>query len=304
MLLAPLALAAETGVPARTRARIVARHSLPRLADIDRVTGEVRRRGPVTAVRYERERPGELVHVDVKKVARIPDGGGHRALGRGCGSPGGAGLSCLHVAVGDNSRVAYAELLPDERKGTACGFMSRALAFYEGLGVSVERVMTDNGPAYRSGDFNALLEGRGVKHKYTRPFSPRQNGKVERMNRTLAQEWQYARAWESEGGEGLRPRPLPGALQLGPSAQRVRGPAPDVTHRRRKQRLGTQQLAGSQQVIETLLAIGGNRECIGKLGTIRVKARNALELSAFDEPENSCLGSIPADAYCPSQLRA
>ena len=82
MLLAPLALAAETGVPARTRARIVARHSLPRLADIDRVTGEVRRRGPVTAVRYERERPGELVHVDVKKVARIPDGGGHRALGR------------------------------------------------------------------------------------------------------------------------------------------------------------------------------------------------------------------------------
>ncbi len=182
--------------------------------------------------------------------------------------------------------------------------MSRALAFYEGLGVSVERVMTDNGPAYRSGDFNALLEGRGVKHKYTRPFSPRQNGKVERMNRTLAQEWQYARAWESEGGEGLRPRPLPGALQLGPSAQRVRGPAPDVTHRRRKQRLGTQQLAGSQQVIETLLAIGGNRECIGKLGTIRVKARNALELSAFDEPKNSCLGSIPTDAYCPSQLRA
>lgn len=244
MLLAPLALAAETGVPARTCARIVARHSLPRLADIDRVTGEVRRRGPVTAVRYERERPGELVHVDVKKVARIPDdGGGHRALGRGCGSPGGAGLSCLHVAVDDNSRVAYAELLPDERKGTACGFMSRALAFYEGLGVSVERVMTDNGPAYRSGDFNALLESRGVKHKYTRPFSPRQNGKVERMNRTLAQEWQYARAWESEGGEGLRPRPLPGALQLGPSAQRVRGPAPDVTHRRRKQRLGTQQLA-------------------------------------------------------------
>ena len=76
--------------------------------------------------------------------------------------------------------------------------MERALAFYEGLGVTVERVMTDNGPAYRSGEFNALLEARGIGHKYTRPFSPWQNGKVERMNRTLAREWQYARAWEGE----------------------------------------------------------------------------------------------------------
>ena len=199
LLLAPLGLAAETGVPARTCARIVARRGLPRLADIDRVTGEARVRGPVTRVRYERERPGELVHVDVKKVTRIPDGGGHRALGRGCGSRRSAGTSCLHVAVDDNSRVAYAELLPDERRATACAFMERALAFYGSLGVEVERVMTDNGPAYRSGDFNAMLGARGIKHKYTRPFSPWQNGKVERMNRTLAQEWQYARAWESEG---------------------------------------------------------------------------------------------------------
>ena len=180
LLLAPLALAAETGVPARTCARIVARRGLPRLDDIDRVTGEVRARGPVTRVRYERERPGELVHVDVKKVARIPEGGGHRALGRGCGSRRGAGTSCLHVAVDDNSRVAYAEQLPDERKGTTCAFMERALAFYEALGIG---------------------------HKYTRPFSPWQNGKVERMNRTLAREWQYARAWESEGAraEALAP---------------------------------------------------------------------------------------------------
>lgn len=118
MPLAPPALAAETGVPARTCARIVARSGLPRLADVDRVTGEARRRGPVTPVRYERERPGELLHVDVKKVARIPDGGGHRALGRRCGSRRGAGSSRLHVAVDDFSRVAYAELLPDERKGT------------------------------------------------------------------------------------------------------------------------------------------------------------------------------------------
>ena len=210
MLLAPLALAAATGVPARTCARIVARSGLPRLADVDRVTGEVRRRGPATPVRYERERPGELVHVDVKKVARIPDGGGHRALGRGCGSRRGAGSSCLHVAVDDFSRVAYAELLPDERKGTCAAFMARCLAFFAGLGVAVERVMTDNGPGYRSGEFNALLASAGVRHKYTRPFSPWQNGKVERMNRTLAQEWQYGRAWESEAG---RAEALPAYLE-------------------------------------------------------------------------------------------
>ncbi|MDO4442262.1 MAG: IS481 family transposase [Slackia sp.] len=199
-MLAPLGLAAVTGVPARTCARIVARRGMPRLADVDRVTGEPRRRGPVTRVRYERERPGELLHVDVKKVARIPDGGGHRALGRGCGSARGAGSACLHVAVDDFSRVAYAELLPDERKGTCAAFMGRCLRFFEGAGVRVERVMTDNGPGYRSGEFNALLESAGVRHIYTRPFSPWQNGKAERMNRTIAQEWQYARAWESEAG--------------------------------------------------------------------------------------------------------
>ena len=176
----------------------MARRGLPRLDDVDRVTGELRSRGPVTRVRYERERPGELLHVDVKKVPRIPEGGGHRALGRGCGSRRGAGTSCLHVTVDDNSRVAYAEQLPDERKETACAFTGRAIAFYEGLRVAVERVMTDNGSACRSGEFNALLEARGIGRKYTRPFSPWQNGKVERMNRTLAREWQYARAWESE----------------------------------------------------------------------------------------------------------
>ena len=201
MLLAPLGLAAATGVPARTCARIVARSGLPKLADVDRVTGEVRRRGPVTRVRYERESPGELVHVDVKKVARIPDGGGWRALGRGgdpCGGRSGAGSSRLHVAVDDFSRVAYAELLPDEKKGTCAAFMGRCLRFFAGMGVRVERVMTDNGPGYRSGELDALLESEGVRHTYTRPYSPWQNGKVERMNRTLAQEWQYGRAWECE----------------------------------------------------------------------------------------------------------
>lgn len=133
---------------------------MPRLADVDRVTGEVRRRGPATPVRCERERPGELVHGDVKKVARIPDGGG----------------------------------------ATCAAFTGRALRFFAGLGLTVERVMTDNGPGYRSGEFNALLAAAGARHIYTRPYSPWQNGKVERMNRTIAQEWQYGRAWESEAG--------------------------------------------------------------------------------------------------------
>ena len=110
------------------------------------------------------------------------------------------GAACLHVAVDDFSRVAYAELLPDERKGTCAAFMGRCLRFFEGMGVRVERVMTDNGSAYRSAASAGELASRGIGHKFTRPFSPWQNGKVERMNRTLAQEWQYARAWDGEAG--------------------------------------------------------------------------------------------------------
>lgn len=140
------------------------------------------------------------MHADVKRVARIPDGGGHRALGRGCGSRRGAGSSCLHVAVDDFSRVAYAELLSDERRATRSAFMSRRPAFFAGLGVAVGRVMTDNGPGYRSGEFNAPLGSEGVRHLCTRPFSPWQDGKAERMNRTLAQEWRYGRARDSEAG--------------------------------------------------------------------------------------------------------
>lgn len=169
LLLAPHALSAVTGVPARTCARIVERAGLPRLAD-------------------------------VKKVARIPDGGGWRARGASELDHGhtSAGTACLHVAVDDRSRAAYAELLPDERKETCVAFMGRCLGFFEGMGVAVERVMTDNGPAYHSHLFNEFLSSGGVRHKYTRPYSPWQNGKVERMNQTLAREWQYVRAWESE----------------------------------------------------------------------------------------------------------
>ena len=104
----------------------------------------------------------------------------------------------VHHAVDEFSRVAYAELLPDGRKGTCAAFMGRALRFFAGLGVAVERVMTDNGPGYRSGEFNTLLDAAGARHVYARPFNPWQNGKVERMNRTIAREWQYKRAYGSE----------------------------------------------------------------------------------------------------------
>lgn len=191
MLLAPLALAAVTGVPARTCARIVARRGLPRLADVGLVTGGPRRRGPATRVRHERERPGELVHVDARKAARVPEGGGWRARGaselRHEGRSG-TGYACLHVAADDRSRAAFAELLPDERKETRAAFAASAIAFLASHGVAVERVMTDSGPGYRSHLFNESLEARGARHKHTRPFSPWQNGRVERMDRTLARE--------------------------------------------------------------------------------------------------------------------
>ena len=148
------------------------------------------RRGPAVRSRHTRalraREAGELVHADVKKVARIPDGGGHRALGRGCGSSRGSGRSRLHVTVDDFSRVAYAELLPVERGATSAAFMGRALRFFAGLGLAVERVMADNSPGYCSGEFNELLAA-GVRHVYTRPFSPWQNGKVERMSCMIAQ---------------------------------------------------------------------------------------------------------------------
>lgn len=195
-----LVLAAVTGVSARTCARVVARNGCPRLSDYDPTTGRLLPRGPVTRLRYERERPGELVHVDVKKVARVPDGGGWRARGAGelRHDGGGGGLRCLHVAVDDMSRVCYAELLDDERMETCLGFVSRARGFFLSMGVGVERVMTDNGSGYRSRLLNDWLEAAGIRHLYTRPYSPWQNGKVERMNRTLAQEWQYARPYASE----------------------------------------------------------------------------------------------------------
>ncbi|HST72366.1 MAG TPA: IS481 family transposase [Kocuria rosea] len=186
------------GLAHSTVGRVLARHRMPLLAHLDQATGlPVRRAKPV---RYEHPRPGDLVHVDVKKLGRIPDGGGHRVLGRAAGHRDrrhGVGYAYLHHAVDDHSRLAYSEILTDERKETAAAFWSRAAGFFAGHGITVIRVLTDNGACYRSHAFRNAL-GPAVAHRRTRPYRPQTNGKVERFNRTLAAEWAYARPYSSE----------------------------------------------------------------------------------------------------------
>lgn len=177
---------------------MLARYRMPLLTHLDQATGlPVRRPKPV---RYERARPGELIHVDIKKLGRIPDGGGHRMLGRTIGNRNnkqqGRGYAFLHHAIDDCSRLAYSEILTDERKETAIGFWTRAAAFFADAGIQVEAVMTDNGACYRSRDFTTTLGP--IRHLFTRPYRPQTNGKVERFNRTLAAEWAYAATYTSD----------------------------------------------------------------------------------------------------------
>ena len=186
-------------VPRSTVGRVLARYSMPLLAHVDQATGLPVRKPP--AVRYEASAPGELVHVDIKKLGRIPDGGGHRKLGRTVGNrhnkKQGLGYAFVHHAVDSYSRLAYSEQLTDERKETAAGFWERARAFFSEAGFEVTAVMTDNGACYRSHAFKTAL-GEGVKHRRTRPYRPQTNGKVERFNRTLAAEWAYAQTYLSD----------------------------------------------------------------------------------------------------------
>jgi transposase InsO family protein len=192
--LGPHRLAARTGVPRSTCYAVLRRHGVHRLDWMDRPTGAVIRR-------YERERAGELVHVDVKKLGRIPDGGGHRVLGR-AGRPrwgkAGMGYAFVHACVDDHSRMAYAEVLDDETATTCAAFIRRAGAFFAGYGIQVERVLTDNGPGYRSHVFRRALADLGAVPRRTRPYRPQTNGKVERFNRTLLEEWAYVRPYASD----------------------------------------------------------------------------------------------------------
>lgn len=197
-------LGPEVGVPARTVAAILRRHGMPYLRECDPLTGEVIRASKTTSVRYERERPGELVHMDVKKIGRIPEGGGWKAHGRAATNPRKwrhrVGYDYVHVVVDDHSRFAYCEILPDEKGSTCAEFLRRAAAHFAAAGITrIERVMTDNHFSYtRSTALQTVIRDElGAKHKLIRPHCPWQNGKVERFNRTLAAEWAYSRVFTS-----------------------------------------------------------------------------------------------------------
>ncbi|HUB99717.1 MAG TPA: IS481 family transposase [Solirubrobacterales bacterium] len=172
--------------------------------------GKLSRLEPLEPIRrYERSRPGELIHIDVKKLGRIgPHGAGHRIVGRRARrdttklDAAGVkrrqvGWECVHVCVDDATRLAYAEVLPDEKTKTVIGFLGRAVDFYRSHGIAVERLMTDNGSAYRSAAHALACRGMGIRHIRTRPYRPQTNGKAERFIRTMLREWAYAAVYGS-----------------------------------------------------------------------------------------------------------
>ena len=213
----PAWIAARLGLHASTVGRALRRAQVPPLRDLDPVTGAVLRQRSSDR-RYEYARPGGLIHLDVKKLGRIPDGGGWRVHGRreevrGRKVHGRAiGYDYVHVAVDDHSRAAYAEILGDERGPTCAGFLRRAAAHFAGMGIEkIERVMTDNALNYRrSTDFAAAVADLGARHKLIRPHCPWTNGKAERFNRTLQTEWAYRQPFTSNTA---RAAALPGWLQ-------------------------------------------------------------------------------------------
>ena len=152
--------------------------------------------------RYRRERPGELIHVDIKKLAAIPDGGGWRTRGRGYEGEGATsrrvGYRYIHSALDDRTRIVYSEIHSDETAATAAGFWARAAGWYASIGINCERVITDNGACYRSRLWNDACAETATTVKKTRPYRPQTNGKIERFHRILLEEWAYIRPWTSE----------------------------------------------------------------------------------------------------------
>jgi len=202
----PIQLAARLGIAPSTVHRILTSAGLNRLSYVDRATGEPIRR-------YERPYPGSLVHVDVKKIGNIPDGGGWRYVGRQQGEKNRAatpdkarnryggpklGYAFVHTVIDDHSRVAYTEVRDDETAMTAVDVLQRAVAWFASRGVTIERVLSDNGGAYRSGLWSDTCEALRIVPKRTRPYRPQTNGKVERFHRTMADGWAYARCYLSE----------------------------------------------------------------------------------------------------------
>lgn len=203
----PVQIAGELGMAASTVHAVLIRCRINRLSHIDRVTGEALRR-------YEHDYPGSLLHVDVTKFGNIPDGGGHkfvsrqqskhnaRQTARRTGERGNRyrpkiGIAFVHTVIDDHSRVAYAEICADEKAVTAIGVLQRAVAWFAERGVTVERVLSDNGSAYKSYAWRDACTELGITAKRTRPYRPQTNGKIERFHRTLADGWAYARLYES-----------------------------------------------------------------------------------------------------------
>ena len=188
-------IAKETGVSAATASRILRRARLSRIGDLE---------PPEPVVRYERKTPGELIHIDIKKLGRFEEVG-HRITGdrtrqsssrgqRG-GKAWGAGWEFVHVCIDDASRIAFSQILPDEKKESAVAFLKAAVAYYASLGVAVAAVMTDNGACYKSFAFRDLCRDLGLKHIRTKPYTPKTNGKAERFVQTSLREWAYAKAY-------------------------------------------------------------------------------------------------------------
>jgi transposase InsO family protein len=207
--LGPVQIAGRLGMHASTVHAVLVRCRINRLSHIDRITGEPLRR-------YEHEHPGSLIHVDVTKFGNIPDGGGHRYVGRVQGRHNAQatarrtgerghlyrpliGTAYVHTVIDDHSRVAYAEICADEKAATAIGVLQRAVAWFAEHGVTVERVLSDNGSCYRSFAWREACHDLAIVHKRTRPYRPQTNGKIERFHRTLADGWAYARLYESTG---------------------------------------------------------------------------------------------------------
>ncbi len=207
--LGPVQIADRLGLAASTVHAVLVRCRLNRLSHVDRATGEPIRR-------YEHDQPGSLIHVDVKKLGNIPDGGGHRYLGReqggknrhatarSSGRPRSKyhnplmGTAFVHTVLDDHSRVAYAEIHDDETAATATAVLRRAVAWFAARGVTVQRVLSDNGSAYRSHAWRDTCLELGITAKRTRPYRPQTNGKIERFHRTLAEGWAFARMFLTE----------------------------------------------------------------------------------------------------------
>jgi transposase InsO family protein len=180
-------IAQETGVSPATVSRVLRRLGLSRMRDLEPVA-------PI--IRYERQAPGEMIHIDIKKLGRF-DRVGHRITGDRTGQSNsrGIGWEFVHIAIDDASRIAFCQIMPDEKKGSAVAFLKAALAYYRSLGVTVARVMTDTGSCYRSFDFRGACRHLGLKHVRTKPYTPKTNGKAERFIQTALREWAYAQAY-------------------------------------------------------------------------------------------------------------